>query len=83
MNTIEEWRVGRNFVRVGDTVKVTADPGRRNGHEAKVRSIEVDDDGEVITVHVVSMDRGFRSYRPERIRRVAQTRHGERLERCR
>lgn len=81
MSTIEEWRVGRNFVRVGDTVKVTADPGRRNGYEARVRKIEVDDDGEVTVVHVVSTARGYRSYRPERIERRAQTRGGERVER--
>ncbi len=37
MRKVSEFRRGRNFIRVGDVVRVKALPGKRNGFEAKVR----------------------------------------------
>jgi hypothetical protein len=84
---VSEYRRGRNFIRVGDVVRVKALPGRRNGFEAKVRAITVDErNGEPVEVEVFGGARGqgmIRTFRAERIERVAQTRRGERRERAR
>lgn len=66
---------GRNFIRVGDTVKVSGDPGKR-GFEATVRKIVVDDQGAVRWFEVYGGSGGrasMRVLRPERIKRMAQS----------
>ncbi len=87
MVKVSEYRQGRNFIRVGDVVRVKALPGKRNGFEAKVRVITVDEQtGEPVEVEVFGGYRGrrmFRTFRPDRIGRVAQTRRGERREAAR
>jgi hypothetical protein len=84
MVKVSEYRQGRNFIRVGDVVRVKALPGKRNGFEAKVRAITVDEHtGEPVEVEVFGGARGramVRTFRPDRIERVAQTRRGERRE---
>lgn len=84
MVKVNEYRQGRNFIRVGDVVRVKPLPGKRNGFEAKVRAITVDEEtGEPIEIEVFGGYRGramVRTFRPDRINRVAQTRQGERRE---
>ncbi len=87
MLRVSEYRRGRNFVRVGDVVRIKALPGKRNGFEAKVRAITVDErTGEPVEVEVFGGARGqgmIRTFLADRIERVAQTRRGERRERGR
>jgi hypothetical protein len=90
MMRLQEWRPegARNFIRVGDIVKVLPAPDLKGtSFEAVVKAIEVDDaTGEVRHVEVFGGKRGrlqFHAVRPDRIRRVAQTRGGERRERRR
>jgi hypothetical protein len=87
MHKVSEYRRGRNFIRVGDVVRVKALPGKRDGFEARVRAIAVDErSGEPVEVEVFGGYRGramVRTFRPDRIERVAQTRRGERRERAR
>ncbi len=87
MRKVSEFRRGRNFIRVGDVVRVKALPGKRNGFEAKVRGIAVDGQtGEPVEVEVFGGARGrgmIRTLRADRIERVAQTRRGEPRERGR
>jgi len=72
-----EYRAGRNFVRVGDTVKCKPISGF--SFRAKVRRILADESG-IVEVEVVrgiedpSGHCGFRTFRPCRISRVAQSR---------
>jgi len=78
----------RNFVRLGDVVKVLPAPGiKGSSFEAIVKDIDADDEtGEVKVVMVLGGKKGrlaLHHVRPERIRRVAQTRGGERRERKR
>ncbi|HSH62229.1 MAG TPA: hypothetical protein VK988_21795 [Acidimicrobiales bacterium] len=79
---VAEYRTGRNFIRVGDVVRVRATAGKRNGFMATVRAIFVDErTNEVAHVEVFGGRAGqamVRSFCPERIERVAQTRNGER-----
>ena len=87
LTKISEYRRGRNFIRVGDVVRVRPDPGRRNGFMAKVRAIFVDErTDEIAQVEVFGGRAGramVRTFCPERIERVAQTRNGKRRERAR
>lgn len=82
MIEVQEARLGRRIVRVGDRVRVRSSPGRRNGFDAVVRAIRLDEDtGSVTEVEVFGGRRGrfmFRTFRPERIARVARQtrRHG-------
>lgn len=78
---VTEYRVGRNFIRVGDTVKVKSRPGKRDAHLARVRRI-ITVEGEVVEIEVVG-PKGFRTFLPERIERVAQTKGGEKVARKR
>lgn len=77
---VQQYRAGRNFIRVGDTVKVKPMPGRRNGFKAVVRAISIDEgSAEVVEVEVFGGPAGramTRTFRAERIQRVAQTRQG-------
>jgi hypothetical protein len=74
-NTISEYRVGRNFIRVGDAVKITPSaPRKRDGFVAEVKEIEIDEQGNPKAIHVIGGKNGaFRAIRPERIKRVAQS----------
>ncbi len=71
------YRVGRNFIRLGDTVKVKpSKPRKRDGFIGTVTRIELADDPTAPpkAVHVVGQEKGasFRALRPERIQRMAQ-----------
>lgn len=85
MVKVEKYRVGRNFIRVGDVVRVRAAPGKRNGFKATVRAIKIDErTGQVGEVEVFGGPAGramVRTFRRDRIERVAQSRNGERRER--
>ncbi len=82
MVNVEKYRVGRNFIRVGDVVRVKAAPGKRNGFTATVRAIKIDErTGQVGEVEVFGGPVGramIRTFRRERIERVAQSRNGQR-----
>ena len=89
---VTEYRMGRNYVRVGDIVKVKPSaPKKRDGFEARVTAIAVEQDpdrafGIRVIFQVVGGCRGrhhTRFVRPDRIQRVAQVRGGERRERKR
>lgn len=78
--------MGRNFVRVGDVVRVLpSKPGKRDGFLATVREIACDEAGEVRHVEVYGAPTGrpvaFHALRLDRIARVAQSRHTEGLRR--
>lgn len=77
-----EWRVGRNFIRPGDVVKVLPSrPKKKDGGPARCLKLFLDEAGEkVATVLVRDKDGKERFYRADRIARVAQTRNGERRE---
>lgn len=85
--TVTEVRAGRNFIRVGDLIKVLPRPGRRDGFEARVSAIVTDDEsGAVRWFEVHGGRKGqyqFHAVRPDRVTRLAQTRQGERRERRR
>ncbi|HET7486647.1 MAG TPA: hypothetical protein VFJ85_01875 [Acidimicrobiales bacterium] len=71
----ERYRHGRNYVAVGDTVRIRPTPGRRNGFRARVRAIKLDrTTGEAMEVEVFGGPAGremVRTFSPERIQRVA------------
>lgn len=87
MVKVQQYRSGRNFIRVGDTVKVKPLPGKRNGFKAVVRSVKVDEGtGAVREVEVFGGSAGramVRTFRASRIERVAQTRRGKRMAKAR
>lgn len=80
LSNTTRYRRGRNYIHVGDIVRVRAMPGRRTAFEAKVRAIKVDEQtGEVVEIEVFGGRRGremVRTFVPERIERVAQSRAG-------
>ncbi len=72
--TINEYRVGRNFIRVGDTVRVLPSrPRRHDGFDSKVERIDATD-GVPVGIHVYDPDRRARVLPPERIARRHQSR---------
>jgi hypothetical protein len=76
---VEEIRLGRNFVRAGDVVRVTASrEGKRDGFRAIFRHAVLDDDGQVKHVEVYGAPgqraKAFRTFTLDRIQRVAQSR---------
>lgn len=77
LETVKEWRLGRNFIRVGDVVKVLPPPDRKGtSFEAIVREIAVEG-GEVKHVEVLGGKKGrlaIRFVTLDRIKRVAQVR---------
>lgn len=87
MVKVQQYRAGRNFIRVGDVVKVKATPHRRNGFKAVVRAIRVDEKTqEVAEVEVYGGPPGHamaRTFRRDRIERVAQSRNGNRKDQSR
>lgn len=81
MMRLQEWRPegSRNFIRVGDVVKVLPSPNlKATSFEAIVRGIEADDEtGEAKVIEVLGGKKGrlmTRFVTPDRIKRVAQTR---------
>lgn len=71
---ILEYRAGRNYIRVGDTVHIKPTrPRKRNGFDAKVVRIDADDTGQPVAVHVYDPERRARVLPPERITRRHQT----------
>ena len=75
MTKITEYRPGRNFIRVGDTVKCKPLVGR--SFKAVVTDIaQRDETGEVeiTVVGGINGHKAFRTFTPEKIARVAQTR---------
>lgn len=85
LRTARRFRRGRNYINVGDLVRVRAVPGKRDGFKATVRAIRVDSaTGEVAEVEVFGGRGGramVRTFVPERIERLAQTRDGVPMER--
>jgi len=74
--TIPRYRTGRNWIRVGDVVKVApSKPRRHDGGRARVLAIRSNaDTGDVVGVDVVIDTRpGVRTLTTDRIHRVAQT----------
>lgn len=75
---VGRYRAGRNFVSVGDVIRVRASRGKRDGFVARVRAIRVDRaSGVAAEVEVYGGRRGremVRTFRPERIQRLARTR---------
>lgn len=77
---LSEVRVGRNFIRVGDTVRVTPSaPKKRDGYRGKVTRIRMVEG--TVTFDVIGAPRGrvpgTHTMFAERVVRVAQTRGGE------
>ena len=74
---VDAYRVGRNFIRVGDVVKVRPSrPGKHDGFRGKVRAIFQEGDA-VTRVDVWGGANGgasLRSFTPDRLTRVAQSR---------
>lgn len=77
---LDEFRLGRNFVRVGDTVHVKPSrPGRHDGFDAKVRRIRGNQAAGAESVDVADpRNGGLRTVPIDRIERRAQTKDGER-----
>lgn len=84
---VKEFRFdgARNFIRVGDLIKVTAKPPvDKKGFDAIVRRIDADEQGNIVQVEVIpktgkSSNIGkIRTITPERIERKAQTKNGVR-----
>lgn len=70
---LTEYRVGRNFIRLGDTVKITSSPGKRDTYRGVVKRIYSDGRMSVYGARTsrVPMER---TYPLDRIQRVAQSR---------
>lgn len=78
-NRVSEVRVGRNFIREGDLVRVKPTLGRHDGFDARFRYAEIE--GDRTTVCVVGAPRGraicTRFFPLDRIERRQQTHGGE------
>lgn len=72
----------RNFVRLGDRVKVLKGGADKTSFQAKVTRIDTDADGTIASVEVSPLTGKhvgrIRVIRPERIERKSQTRNGRR-----
>lgn len=77
MIAVTEYRRGRNYIRLGDRVRIRPTPGRRNGFDAIVHGIRIDEStGAVREVDVFGGRAGramFRTFRPDGIERLAAT----------
>lgn len=81
---ITEYRVGRNFIRLGDTVRVLpSKPGRRDGFRATITRIEALDDEDLpVAVHLcVTLTFKGASHHPQA--GMARVVTPDRIERCR
>lgn len=83
MVEVSEYRVGRNFIRLGDKVKVKPSrPGKRDGCVARVRRIKAEEGegGAVREVEVAPLTGKYlgsvRTFLPDRIERMSQTKGG-------
>lgn len=79
--TATRYRQGRNFINIGDVVRIRPTNGKRNGFQARVRAIKVDaTTGDPAEIEVFGGPAGramVRTFGPERIERLAQTRAGQ------
>lgn len=82
MIEISEYRRGKSIIHLGDRVRIRPTPGRRNGFEAIVRRIRADEaSGAVREIDVFGGPRGramFRTFRPDRVERLARHRRDQR-----
>lgn len=80
MIEVTEYRQGRGIIHLGDRVHIRPTPGRRNGFDAIVRRIRADETtGDIREVEVFGGPKGramFRTFRPDRIERLARHRRG-------
>ena len=78
---VPEWRVGRNFIRPGDVVRILpSSPKRKDGGYARVVALIAEAEGEPpTTVHVLK-EGAHRFYVADRVQRLAQTKAGRRRE---
>jgi hypothetical protein len=78
MIEVTEYRQGRGVIHLGDRVRIRPTPGRRNGFDAVVHSIRMDETtGDVREVQVFGGSKGramYRTFRPDRIERLARHR---------
>ena len=75
---------GRNRIREGDDVRVLAGPGNKQSFPARFLYAEANEEGTVIQVVVYGAATrkrapSTRTFVPTRIKRVAQTRQGEKV----
>ena len=77
--SLPEYRVGRNYIRIGDTVHVKPSrPGRHDGFDSKVLRIRGNAVVGAVSVDVTDPHNGnVRTLPTERIERKAQTKGGE------
>lgn len=73
---IKDPQGGRNLIREGDAIKVAAGIGNKTSFIGTFLGATVGPDGSIDCIDVVGKC-GFRSIRPSRVHRVAQTKHGE------
>ena len=77
----EQIRIGRNFVRIGDLVRVTKGGADKQGFDAKVHRINLRSDGavELDVLYTRGHRRAgtLRTLPLDRIKRKAQTKNGE------
>lgn len=73
--SLDEYRVGRNFIRVGDVVHVKPSrPGKRDGFDSRVLRIRGNQSAGVVGVDVTDpRNGGTRTITPDRIERRTQT----------
>ena len=75
MTALTEYRTGRNFIRVGDTVRCTPHVGRR--FTARVTAIAEVEGAIQVTVYGGPAGRALtRTFTTDRITRLAQTKKG-------
>lgn len=74
MNTIDSYRVGRNWIRVGDRVRIAPlVKGKHGGFDSVIHRIHADEDGLPTGVDVTDPHTGaVRTIRPDRITRKRQ-----------
>ena len=75
MTKLDKFKMGRNYVRIGDHVKVKpSSKGKRDGFKARVLMIRADDAGMVEYIDVAAPNGNLRTLPVARIQRVAQSR---------
>lgn len=81
VTTTTEIRMGRNFIRPGDIVKVQPAPGKRT-YLATFKGVVLDDNDDIEYVEVYGAPANkcpaAHYFRLDQISRVAQTRHADR-----
>lgn len=75
MTTTDKFKLGRNYVRLGDHVKVKPSrPGKHDGFKGRVCLIRTDAAGGVTSLDIPDQRGGMRTIPIDRIQRVAQSR---------